>query len=57
MDGIADEGSGNTTTFDQTLLKASLNVVLRFTCLIDAAFFLVKRTTSGLGTTLLKCGL
>ena len=38
MDGVGDKGSGHTTTVDQTLLKALLNVVLRFTCLIGGAF-------------------
>jgi hypothetical protein len=53
--GVGDEGSGDTTRVDvQTLFEAFLNMSVTAACFIDEAFFLVKRKTSGFGTTVLK---
>jgi hypothetical protein len=37
-----------------TLLKAVSNMTLRYACLINEAFFLVKNKISALGSTLLQ---
>jgi hypothetical protein len=40
VDGVGDNGSGNTTTVDvQTLLEAFLNLSLTLACFNDAFYF------------------